>query len=129
MLSINFLCNLSLCNSFISLSSTITNNKIMWSPLAYAYPSMTNTFNNNKDYNFIKINLNNNNNMGLNLLLSYLYYPKAWVLKSNNSVMRLTNYSMPRGERNDDGCVGIYIRQSNCGGHWLRRGRGITARC
>ena len=68
----------------------------MWSPLAYAYPSMTNTFNNNKDYNFIKINLNNNNNMGLNLLLSYLYYPKAWVLKSNNSVMRLTNYSMPR---------------------------------
>ena len=94
MLSINSLYNLSLRNLFISLSSTITtNNKIMWCPLAFAYPSMTNTFNNNKDYNFIKMNLNN---IGPTLLLSYLYYPKAWVLKSNNSVMRLTNYSMPR---------------------------------
>lgn len=78
---------------------------------------MTNTFinnnNNNKDYNFT--NINHNNNMPLTLPLSYLFYPKAWLLKSNNREMKLINSSKPR--------------ESNCGEHWRRRGRGITGRC
>ena len=68
----------------------------MWSPQAYAYPpSVTNTNNNNKDYNFIKINNLNNNNMGVTHL-SYLCCPKASLPKSNNKETKLTNSSKPR---------------------------------
>lgn len=59
----------------------------MWSPLAYAYPSMTNNNNNNKHNNFFNINLNNNN-MVVTPLLSYLSCPKASLPKSNNSEMK-----------------------------------------